>query len=159
MTKEVQIGGQVIKLRATGNLPIAYRLMFNRDMLQDVDKWREQLRVKQEEAEAAKAAAQSEAPEDIPVEASEAREATPVEASKAPNNILYTMDIVLIARLAYCMAKSAEASIPDSMTAWLDTIEDPNALYILTGTVLQLYNNGFETTVEAKKNLPPQLAP
>ena len=148
MTKEVEIGGQVIKLRATGNLPLAYRLMFNRDMLQDVDKWREQLRVKQEEAEAAKTAAQSEAPE-----------ATPVEASETPNNILYTMDIVLIARLAYCMAKSAEPSIPGEMTAWLDTIEDPNALYILTGTVIQLYNNGFETTVEAKKNPPPQLAP
>lgn len=141
MTKEVQIGGKDIVLRATGSLPLAYRLMFNRDLLQDMDKWREQLRLKLEEAEAAKA-----------VEASEA-------AAETPNAILHTMDIVLIARLAYCMAKSAEPSIPDSMTAWLDTIEDPNALYILTGTVLQLYNNGFETTVEAKKNLPPQLAP
>lgn len=151
MTKEIQIGGQSIKLRATGNLPLAYRLMFNRDMLQDVDKWREKLRLKLEEAEAAKAAA---------VEVSEAAADNATDnSSDNANAVLYTMDIVLIARLAYCMAKSAEPSIPDSMTKWLDTIDDPNALYVMSGEVLQLYNNGFETTVEAKKNIPPQLAP
>lgn len=147
MTKEVVIGGQVIKLRATGSLPLAYRLMFNRDMLQDVDNWREQLREKLEQDEALDAAA---------VEAS-AQDAAAETPSDSANQILYTMDIAMIARLAYCMAKSAEPSIPDSMTAWLDTFDDPNALYVLTGHVLQLYNNGFETTVNAKKNIPPQL--
>lgn len=160
MTKEVQLGGQTVKLRATGSLPLAYRVLFNRDLLRDMDNWREQLRARLEEAEGVAEVAETDAPEGVAgeTEAAAAAEVTE-EAPAAANEILYTMDIALIARLAYAMAKSAEPSIPGSMTEWLDTLESPNALYILTGEVLQLYNNGFETTVEAKKNIPPLPAP
>ena len=162
MTKEVQLGGQTVKLRATGSLPLAYRVLFNRDLLRDMDNWREQLRARLEEkeAEGVAKATKTDAPESVAgeTEAAAAAEVTE-EAPAAANEILYTMDIALIARLAYAMAKSAEPSIPGSMTEWLDTLESPNALYILTGEVLQLYNNGFETTVEAKKNIPPLPAP
>ena len=160
MTKEVQIGEQTVKLRATGSLPLAYRALFNRDLLRDMDAWREQLRVRLEEADADAAlkvsggvAVETDTPEGV-ADAAEVAE-TPAAASE----ILYTMDIELIARLAYAMAKSATPSIPKSMEAWLDTLESPNALYILTGEVLTLYNSGFETTVEAKKNTPPLPAP
>ncbi len=154
MTKEVQLGGQTVKLRATGSLPLAYRVLFNRDLLRDMDNWREQLRARLEEKEAE--VAETDAPEGV---AGETDTPEVTEAPAAANEILYTMDIALIARLAYAMAKSAEPSIPGSMTEWLDTLESPNALYILTGEVLTLYNNGFETTVEAKKNIPPLPAP
>lgn len=142
MTKEVQLGGRTVKLIATANLPLAYRVLFNRDLLRDMDNCREELRAKTEAAEASQ------------------QEAANVEkAALSDNEILASLDIVFLARLSYAMAKSAEPSIPDSMTAWLDTFDDPNTLYLLAGEVLQLYNNGFETTVDAKKNIPPQLAP
>lgn len=159
MTKEVQLGGQTVKLRATGSLPLAYRVLFNRDLLRDMDDWREQLRARLEEKKTE--VSETDTPESVAgeTEAAAAAEVTTEEAPAAANEILYTMDIALIARLAYAMAKSAEPSIPGSMTEWLDTLESPNALYILTGEVLTLYNNGFETTVEAKKNIPPLPAP
>ncbi|MBQ9521669.1 MAG: hypothetical protein IJR72_03760 [Oscillospiraceae bacterium] len=107
MTKEVQIGGQSIKLRATGNLPLAYRLMFNRDLLQDVDKWREQLRLKLEEAAAVEAAEAVETLSDSANDNANDNSSDNVKDNSGDNAkaILYTMDIALIARLAYCMAK------------------------------------------------------
>lgn len=156
MTREVQIGEQIVKLRATARLPIAYRALHNRDLLRDMDAWREKLKTMLEEREN----------EEVPVDTLKASvdavetsaDAPEVSADASPDNaeILYTMDLDLVARLAYAMAKSAEPSIPNSMEEWLDALESPNALYILTGEVLTLYNNGFETTAQAKKNLPPQ---
>ena len=161
MTKEVQIGEQTVKLRATGSLPLAYRALFNRDLLRDMDAWREQLRVRLEEADAdaLKVSGGVAAETDTPESVADADAAEVTETPAAASEILYTMDIELIARLAYAMAKSATPSIPKSMEAWLDTLESPNALYLLTGEVLTLYNSGFETTVEAKKNTPPLPAP
>lgn len=177
MTREVTIGEQVIKLRATARLPIAYRALHNRDLLRDMDAWREKLKVMLEERENAQVSADTaevhvgvletsadvaevsvgalEVPTDAP-EASGQTEADSADASPDNSEILYTMDLDLVARLAYAMAKSAEPSIPDNMQEWLDALESPNALYILTGEVLTLYNNGFETTAQAKKNIPPQ---
>lgn len=130
MTKEVVIGGQTVKIRATGNLPMAYRLLFNRDLLRDMNAYRKKLQ--------------------------DALENEQGDKEPDTDNVLTAVDLDFIARLSYSMAKSAEPSIPDSMTAWLDTLESPNALYILSAPVLELYGNGFQTTSEAKKNLPPQ---
>lgn len=157
MTREVQIGGQVVALRATANLPIAYRALFNRDLLRDMDGWRESLRDKTEELEAVTEAPSGDA-EAAAVETPPDSASDNAEADGNKNEILYTMDLTLVSRLAYAMAKSAEPSIPNGVEAWLDTLESPNALYLLAGEVLQLYNNGFETVVDAKKNIPPRLA-
>lgn len=156
MTKEVQIGEQVVKLRATARLPIAYRALHNRDLLRDMDEWRETLKAALEENESAEVPAETpEVAADAPEASVQAADAeTPSGAAQDNNEILYTMNLDLVARLAYAMAKSAEPSIPDTMDEWLDSLESPNALYILTGEVLTLYNNGFETTAQAKKNIP-----
>ena len=134
MMKEVEIGGQVVKLRATGSLPMAYRMFFNRDLLRDMNAYRKKIQDALEDEEQ--------------------------EAAKSDNdNFLTAVDLDFMARLSYSMAKSADSSIPNDMTEWLDTLESPNAIYILSGPVLELYGSGFQTTAEAKKNLPSQTAP
>lgn len=130
MTTEVQVGEQTVKLRATGSLPIAYRAMFNRDMLKDMNACRKSLQESLENA----------APDD-------------------EDAITTAVDLDFMARLSYCMAKSADNAIPKDMAEWLDALESPNALYILTGPVFELYGAGFQTTSEAKKNPPPQTDP
>lgn len=130
MTKEVVIGGQTVKIRATGNLPMSYRLLFNRDLLRDMNAYRKKLQ--------------------------DALENKKEDKEPDTDNILTAVDLDFMARLSYSMAKSADSSIPNDMTEWLDTLESPNALYILSGSVMELYGNGFQTTSEAKKNLPPQ---
>ena len=169
MTKDVEIGGQVIQLRATASLPIAYRLIFRRDLLRDMEAYFKKLSALRQDAgtPSDKPNADAETPNDNAKTVSDSANDNAETVSDNANDnaegadnseILYA-DVVLITRLAYCMAKSANPSIPKTMEAWLDTIDDPNAPYLLTGEVLQLYSAGFQTVAEAKKNIPPQTAP
>ena len=169
MTREVQIGEQIVKLRATARLPIAYRALHNRDLLRDMDAWREKLKTMLEEQESAESPSDTaeasvdtadspvdvqEVPADEPEASEETDEETLTETADASEDnlkIMRELDLDFMARLAYTMAKSAEPSIPNDVGEWLDTIDDPNGLYVLAGESLRLYGSGFETTAEAKK--------
>lgn len=65
-----------------------------------------------------------------------------------------SLPLETIENLAYLMARSADpAHIPGDITDWLDTIEDPTAIFNIAGDVIELYLANLKTdSVPKKKN-------
>lgn len=126
MEKTVNVGGQAVRMRATALIPRLYRFTVGRDMIAD-------MRTLQKSYQKI-----LELPENASVE----------ERADAQFSVL---DLTIFENVAWCMAKQADDTIPDTPDAWLDSIEGIFSIYEVLPEILNLWQDSIQTTSTERK--------
>ena len=126
MERTLNIGGAVMRMRASALIPRMYRFKFGRDLIKDM-------------AQLEKAYKKS---------MSIQEGASDEEREEARFSIL---DLTIFENVAWCMAKCADNSIPDSPDEWLDSINGVFSIYEVLPQILELWTDGLATTSTATK--------
>ena len=126
MERTLNIGGAVMRMRASALIPRMYRFKFGRDLVKDM-------------AQLEKAYKKS---------MSIQEGASDEEREEARFSIL---DLTIFENVAWCMAKSADNSIPESPDEWLDSIDGVFSIYEVLPQILELWTDGLATTSTATK--------
>ncbi len=126
MEKTVLIGGKEVRMRASALIPRLYRFTVGRDMIAD-------MRTLQKSYQKILS---------LPADATEE------EKQDAQFTVL---DLTIFENVAWCMAKQADTSIPETPDAWLDSIEGIFSIYEVLPAILELWQLSLETTSSARK--------
>jgi len=126
MEKTVNVGGQAVRMRASALIPRLYRFTVGRDMIADMRTLQKSYQKILE----------------LPANASEE------ERADAQFSVL---DLTIFENVAWCMAKQADATIPNSPDAWLDSIEGIFSIYEVLPEILDLWQASIQTTSTARK--------
>ena len=128
MERTINIGGVDVRMRASALIPRMYRFSFGRDLIKDMTQLEGRYR----------AALELEKKED----------ATDEEKKQAQ---LSVVDLTIFENVAWCMAKAADKSIPDSPDDWLDTMDGMFPIYEVLPQILDLWLAGLEQTSSPAK--------
>lgn len=127
MTRTVNIGGRVVRMRASALIPRLYRVQFGRDMISDM----RQLIKSYNKA----------------VKALE-KDVTEEQRQDAQ---LSMMDLTIFENVAYMMIKHAGEDVPPTPDEWLDSIDGIFSIYNVMPTILELWGENQKTTSIPKK--------
>lgn len=124
MERTIMIDGQEVRLRASAAIPRLYRIKFQRDILQDMQKIRKELELVRNEKK---------------------------EVSECDTAMMEVMN--LVENVAYIMAKHADKdAVPDTVEDWMNTMEPFSVMKILP-VVIDLWTANMQTTVQPVKKL------
>ena len=126
MEREIVVGNDKVKMRASALIPRLYRFKFGRDIIKDF-------------AQLNKAFNKA---KNLP------ENATDEEREEAQ---LSALDLTIFENVSYIMAKHADNSLPDNPNDWLDNL-DMFSIYQVLPQVLELWNLSTATTAIPKKN-------
>ena len=127
MERTITVGGKEMRMRASALIPRMYRFKFGRDLIKDMS---------QLEAAYKKAVTVSE-------------DATEEEKREAQFSII---DLTIFENVAWVMAKSADAYVPNDPDEWLDGFDGVFSIYEAMPQILDLWTAGLEqTSTPAKK--------
>ena len=127
MERTIRIGGADMRMRASALIPRLYRFKFGRDLIKDMA----QLEQAYKRAVSVK------------------EDATEEERREAQFSAL---DLTIFENVAWCMAKNADASVPNDPDEWLDTIDGVFSIHEVLPQVMELWTLGLQTTsTPAKK--------
>ena len=121
MERTIKIGGAELRMRASALIPRLYRFRFGRDLIKDMS----QLEQSYHKAMNLK------------------EDATDEEKRDAQFSVL---DLTIFENVAWCMAKNADASVPDSPDEWLDSIDGVFSIYEVLPSILELWAAGLQQT-------------
>ena len=125
MEREIIVGDQKIKMRASALTPRLYRFRFGRDIIRDIN----QLKKAFDRA--------NNLPED----------ATDEERQDAQ---MSELELTIFENVAYIMSKHADNNQPDNPDDWLEQF-DMFSIYLVLPQILELWNLGTATTSVPKK--------
>ena len=126
MEREITIGNDKVKMRASALIPRLYRFKFKRDMVADMH----QLQRAYNKAQ------------------NLSKDATEEERMEAQ---LSVADLTIFENVAYIMVKHAGEDIPDTPEEWLDSFDGVFSVYEVMPTVLELWGANAQTTSIPKK--------
>ena len=121
MERTISIGGADLRMRASALIPRIYRFKFGRDLIKDMG----ELERSYKKAMSLK------------------EDATDEEKQDAQFSVL---DLTIFENVAWCMAKNADASVPDSPDEWLDSIDGVFSIYEVLPSILELWAAGLQQT-------------
>ena len=127
MERIIKIGNQEVKMRASALIPRLYRFKFKRDIIKDMT----QLKKAYNKAMSL--------PDD----------ATEEEKEDAQLSVL---ELTMFENVAYVMAKSADAGLPEDPDEWLDGIDGVFSIYEILPQILEMWQlSQTQTSVPKKK--------
>ena len=126
MERTLNIGGAVMRMRASALIPRLYRFRFGRDLIKDMA----QLEKAYKKAMTIK------------------EDATEEERKEAELSIL---DLTIFENVAWAMAKNADPNVPNDPDEWLDSINGVFSVYEVLPQILELWMDGLATTSTATK--------
>ena len=121
MERTIKIGGAELRMRASALIPRLYRFRFGRDLIKDMSQLEQSYRKAMNLKE----------------------DATDEEKRDAQFSVL---DLTIFENVAWCMAKNADASVPDSPDEWLDSIDGVFSIYEVLPSILELWAAGLQQT-------------
>lgn len=121
MERTIKIGGAELRMRASALIPRLYRFRFGRDLIKDMSQLEQSYRKAMNLKE----------------------DATDEEKQDAQFSVL---DLTIFENVAWCMAKNADASVPDSPDEWLDSIDGVFSIYEVLPSILELWTIGLQQT-------------
>ena len=121
MERTIKIGGAELRMRASALIPRLYRFRFGRDLIKDMSQLEQSYRKAMNLKE----------------------DATDEEKQDAQFSVL---DLTIFENVAWCMAKNADASVPDSPDEWLDSIDGVFSIYEVLPSILELWASGLQQT-------------
>ena len=121
MERTINIGGAELRMRASALIPRLYRFRFGRDLIKDMSQLEQSYRKAMNLKE----------------------DATDEEKRDAQFSVL---DLTIFENVAWCMAKNADASVPDSPDEWLDSIDGVFSIYEVLPSILELWAAGLQQT-------------
>lgn len=121
MERVVTFGQQEIRMRASALTPRLYRVQTGRDLLSDI----RQLQTSYADA---------------------------VAASKVGDmSVTPGPDLNIFGDVAWIMAKQADPAVPDTVEAWLDSIDGVFSIYEIMPQIMDLWTANIATTSVPKK--------
>lgn len=127
MERIIKIGNQEVKMRASALIPRLYRFKFKRDIIKDMT----QLKKAYNKAMSL--------PDD----------ATEEEKEDAQLSVL---ELTMFENVAYVMAKSADAGLPEDPDEWLDGIDGVFSIYEILPQILEMWQlSQTQTSIPKKK--------
>ena len=126
MERTLNIGGAVMRMRASALIPRLYRFKLGRDLIKDMSQlesaYKRAVSVKEDATDEEKKAAQFSA-----------------------------VDLTIFENIAWAMAKNADPNVPNDPDEWLDTIDGVFSIYEVLPQILELWTAGLETTSKPVK--------
>lgn len=126
MERIISVGGNDVRMRASALIPRMYRFKFRHDLISDMhqleQKYKKALSLKEDSTEEEKKEAQFSA-----------------------------VDLTIFENVAWCFAKAADGSIPDSPEEWLDSIDGVFPVYEVLPQVIELWSFGLDQTSKPAK--------
>lgn len=127
MERIIKIGNQEVRMRASALIPRLYRFKFKRDIIKDMT----QLKKAYNKAMSL--------PDD----------ATEEEKEDAQLSVL---ELTMFENVAYVMAKSADAGLPEDPDEWLDGIDGVFSIYEILPQILEMWQlSQTQTSIPKKK--------
>lgn len=127
MERIIKIGNQEVRMRASALIPRLYRFKFKRDIIKDMT----QLKKAYNKAMSL--------PDD----------ATEEEKEDAQLSVL---ELTMFENVAYVMAKSADAGLPEEPDEWLDGIDGVFSIYEILPQILEMWQlSQTQTSIPKKK--------
>lgn len=134
MKKTITLDGKSVQIEANALLPRLYRKEFGRDLMTDMRKLLDSVRIS---AEALKKARKD--PDGVAAE---------LMADPASMD---NIDLSVMENITYLMLRSAGEDVGESVEEWLKSLEDSMAIYTAMPDVIEVWTASQKTTSKSKK--------
>lgn len=134
MKKTITLDGKSVQIEANALLPRLYRKEFGRDLMTDMRKLLDSVRIS---AEALKKARKD--PDGVAAE---------LMADPASMD---DIDLSVMENITYLMLRSAGEDVGESVEEWLASLEDSMAIYTAMPDVIEVWTASQKTTSKSKK--------
>lgn len=134
MKKTITLDGKSVQIEANALLPRLYRKEFGRDLMTDMRKLLDSVRIS---AEALKKARKD--PDGVAAE---------LMADPASMD---NIDLSVMENITYLMLRSAGEDVGESVEEWLESLEDSMAIYTAMPDVIEVWTASQKTTSKSKK--------
>ena len=134
MKKTITLDGKSVQIEANALLPRLYRKEFGRDLMTDMRKLLDSVRIS---AEALKKARKD--PDGVAAE---------LMADPASMD---NIDLSVMENITYLMLRSAGEDVGESVEKWLASLEDSMAIYTAMPDVIEVWTASQKTTSKSKK--------
>ena len=134
MKKTITLDGKIVQIEANALLPRLYRKEFGRDLMTDMRKLLDSVRIS---AEALKKARKD--PDGVAAE---------LMADPASMD---NIDLSVMENITYLMLRSAGEDVGESAEEWLESLEDSMAIYTAMPDVIEVWTASQKTTSKSKK--------
>lgn len=134
MKKTITLDGKIVQIEANALLPRLYRKEFGRDLMTDMRKLLDSVRIS---AEALKKARKD--PDGVAAE---------LMADPASMD---NIDLSVMENITYLMLRSAGEDVGESVEEWLESLEDSMAIYTAMPDVIEVWTASQKTTSKSKK--------
>lgn len=134
MKKTITLDGKIVQIEANALLPRLYRKEFGRDLMTDMRKLLDSVRIS---AEALKKARKD--PDGVAAE---------LMADPASMD---NIDLSVMENITYLMLRSAGEDVGESVEEWLASLEDSMAIYTAMPDVIEVWTASQKTTSKSKK--------
>lgn len=134
MKKTITLDGKSVQIEANALLPRLYRKEFGRDLMTDMRKLLDSVRIS---AEALKKARKD--PDGVAAE---------LMADPASMD---NIDLSVMENITYLMLRSAGEDVGESVEEWLASLEDSMAIYTDMPDVIEVWTASQKTTSKSKK--------
>lgn len=134
MKKTITMDGKSVQIEANALLPRLYRKEFGRDLMTDMRKLLDSVRIS---AEALKKARKD--PDGVAAE---------LMADPASMD---NIDLSVMENITYLMLRSAGEDVGESVEEWLESLEDSMAIYTAMPDVIEVWTASQKTTSKSKK--------
>lgn len=134
MKKTITLDGKSVQIEANALLPRLYRKEFGRDLMTDMRKLLDSVRIS---AEALKKARKD--PDGVAAE---------LMADPASMD---NIDLSVMENITYLMLRSAGEDVGESVEEWLASLEDSMAIYTAMPDVIEVWTASQKTTSKSKK--------
>ena len=134
MKKTITLDGKSVQIEANALLPRLYRKEFGRDLMTDMRKLLDSVRIS---AEALKKARK--APDGVAAE---------LMADPASMD---DIDLSVMENITYLMLRSAGEDVGENVEEWLESLEDSMAIYTAMPDVIEVWTASQKTTSKSKK--------
>lgn len=134
MKKTITLDGKSVQIEANALLPRLYRKEFGRDLMTDMRKLLDSVRIS---AEALKKARKD--PDGVAAE---------LMADPASMD---DIDLSVMENITYLMLRSAGEDVGENVEEWLESLEDSMAIYTAMPDVIEVWTASQKTTSKSKK--------
>lgn len=134
MKKTITLDGKIVQIEANALLPRLYRKEFGRDLMTDMRKLLDSVRIS---AEALKKARKD--PDGVAAE---------LMADPASMD---NIDLSVMENITYLMLRSAGEDVGERVEEWLASLEDSMAIYTAMPDVIEVWTASQKTTSKSKK--------
>lgn len=134
MKKTITLDGKSVQIEANALLPRLYRKEFGRDLMTDMRKLLDSVRIS---AEALKKARKD--PDGVAAE---------LMADPASMD---NIDLSVMENITYLMLRSAGEDVGENVEEWLASLEDSMAIYTAMPDVIEVWTASQKTTSKSKK--------